>query len=1398
MKFFRTFTSSSLRFKILFGMLLSLIPMLAITSITYYSARNETLEHSERLMDFINHQGAKSINGFIKAQEGVFFNWTQDDVFGMAIEFQTMHELQSEFKAMLKSQRGFCLLMLTDKTGKVLAAIDRERTESRSAETLVGRFVNETPTLMKKAAHFAFFAKSDFMKHIGQPSEYTYVFSFKAKDSAGQPAGLFLAYLDWSKLQERVINLLSDNIANGFANARVAILDPVSGITFSHSDIDRIDQPLKMGKELKTWLMESIGGEVQKFGGKENVEFAALSVVQGPDPMPDSSSQAISKSKLVLTTFVPEHDIMAAVQKILFTSVGIGGTGVLLIILIAGFFVSDIRRKFNQFLKVFEYMSQGDIATQLDIEGNDEFAEAAISFNRLVEYLQEVVSVCEGVAVGDYNRTITAKGNNDLLGNSIVRMTTTLRDVTHEQEVQSWLKTGQAELNDKMRGEQNITGLAQIIITFLANYLDAQIGAIYLAEEENSLNLLGSYAYSKRKNLSNVYKFGEGLIGQAALEKKSITVSNTPDDYISITSGLGEAAPTCILVMPFLFEDKTKGVIELGSFNEFTDNQISFLNTITATIAVAVNSTQSRTQMEELLVKTQNQAEEMQKQQEELKASNEELEEQARLLKKSEERLQVQQEELRQTNEELEEKGQALEKQKQNIELKNTELKKAQNVIEEKAKDVEMTSKYKSEFLANMSHELRTPLNSLLILSKLLSQNKNDNLSAKEVEYSANIHSAGTDPLNLINEVLDLSKVESGKMELHLENIPLRDLTGNIERNFKHMAVEKGLSLNIHLADELPEFVHSDQQRIEQILKNLLSNALKFTASGGIDFKIYRPEPKTDSTSNPSVFNKVIAFDIADTGKGIAADKQKLIFEAFQQEDGTTSRKFGGTGLGLSISRELAKILGGEICLQSELGKGSTFTLIIPEQLTNSDVRAEGEEEAEPFPLADTKSMQGLRAPVCAYKPSGLEAIRDDRRNITPDDRSILIIEDDPKFAKILFDLIRQKEFKCLVAENGETGLHFADHYQPSAIILDVGLPGINGWEVMERLKDNLSTRHIPVHFISASDETSDAMKKGAIGYLVKPVSMELIDGALKKIEEMILKQVKKLLIVEDDEQQRLAITEFIDADDIDIRAVGSGQKAYDLLRSESFDCMILDLGLPDTNGFELLEKIKNDKSIGYIPIIIYTGRDLSKEDEATLMNYAQSIVIKGVKKSSERLLDETSLFLHSVESRMPENKRKIMKMIHDKDQLFSDKKVMVVDDDMRNVFALTNVLEEKGMRIVVAKNGKESLDRLDQNPDIDLVIMDIMMPEMDGYEAMRRIRQNQKFVDIPIIALTAKAMKGDRHKCIEAGASDYMAKPIDPEKLLSLLRVWIYEKNTSYVSVSPSERRHRIKPLEI
>ncbi len=985
------------------------------------------------------------------------------------------------------------------------------------------------------------------------------------------------------------------------------------------------------------------------------------------------------------------------------------------------------------------------------------------------------------VAMGQLDHEIEVKSKNEIgeLADSFNDMLHNLRKTTEKNEAHNWLRTGQTELNAKMQGEQDIEKLGGNIIGYLAEYLNVQIGALYMAFEDGRLKLIGSYAYTRREDLSNEFLPGEGLVGQAAVEKKHILVTNCPSNYISIYSGLGEAIPKNILVFPLILNNTVKGVVELGAFDEFTDSHMTFLEEVAEGIAIALNSFMSRNRTNSLLEQTKRQAEELQTREEELRQTNEELEEHTKALKESKSRLQIQQEELRQTNEELEEQSQRLEEQKKDTEKKNRELKIAQKLIEEKASEVELSSKYKSEFLANMSHELRTPLNSILLLSKLLADNKGGNLTEDDVESALSIHSSGTDLLELINDVLDLSKVEAGKIELHIEDMALQDLCNTMKRNFQPLAVEKGLILNMDITDGLPAHIHTDRQRIDQIMKNFISNALKFTSEGSITLRISRPDgrqPNNKANLSENSFDpaKTISFSVIDTGIGIPKEKLRLIFEEFRQADGTTSRRYGGTGLGLSISKGLARLLGGEISVESVQGKGSTFTLYLPEV---SEFEVETEKTSlEPLPVNREKETGISKQPkASADQAKALEAIEDDRKIISPEDKSVLIIEDDPKFLKVLRDLSHEHGFKCLVAGDGETGLQFASYYKPSAIILDIGLPGISGWAVMVRLKEDPATRHIPVHFISAADKELDAMKMGAIDYLTKPVSPEALEQVYDKLDKMISKPVKDLLVVEDNEDQAQSIAKIIGNGDVRITVASTVAEAYDLILSEKFDCMVLDLELSNMSGVELLDKIRNNEDISHLPIIVYTGSELTEQQRKTVNKYADSTIIRGA-SSQQKLLDDTTLFLHRVETNLSEEQQKMIRMIHDKEAILTGKKVLIVDDDMRNVFSLKKVLEDKEMEVLVGKNGKEGLTRLNNNPDVNLVLMDIMMPEMDGYEAMGEIRKQEQFKDLPIIALTAKAMKGDRAKCIEAGASDYLTKPVDTDRLFSVLRVWLYE----------------------
>lgn len=999
---------------------------------------------------------------------------------------------------------------------------------------------------------------------------------------------------------------------------------------------------------------------------------------------------------------------------------------------------------------------------------------------RIVRPILALSSSARKVADGhlEHEINISAKNEIGLLADSFNDMLVNLRNSQLENNSQNWLKTAQAFLNEKMRGEPEMGLLASNIISALSEQMGSKIGALYMIDEdegEDTFRLIGTYAFSRRKNLSNIIQAGDGIVGQAAIEKKPIILTQCPPDYISISSALGDSPPGNIIVFPLLFEDCVIGIVELGSFQPYDDLHLSFLNQVAESIAIALKSMKSRNKARNLLKKTQQQAEELRVREEELKQTNEEMETHTIALSESQQKLQVQQEELRQANEELEE-------QREVEGRKNLELIRTKKLLEEKAGDLELSSKYKSEFLANMSHELRTPLNSILLLSRLMAEDKDNRFNLDDVESLNAINSSGKDLLKLINEVLDLSKVEAGKMELNLEDINLLNLGDNLRRQFNPQAMEKGLELEFELEENLPSNIYSDRQRIDQILKNFISNALKFTSKGVVNFKISRPEKwhLKQLQVNVTYLNpdSAITFSITDSGVGIQDEKQKMIFEAFQQADGSTSRKYGGTGLGLSISRELAVLLGGGILLRSIADTGSTFTLILPERyienLSEQKIQKTFPSKApvvkEPHQVTEEQNTSS----ITALSPITNKQVDDDRKHVTPDDRSILIIEDDRNFLKILRNLTHENGFKCLVVEDGETGLQFADLYQPSAIILDIGLPGIDGWTVMTRLKDNPKTRHIPVHFISGYDSKMEALKLGAIDFLTKPVSPHLLENMFVKIEKTIAKPIKDLLIVEDNINQQKAIQKLLGEGDIKISTATTGDEAYKKILTGNIDAVILDIGLPDMSGDDLLKKIRSNEEISRIPIIIYTGKELSGEKRSLLDKYAESTILKTA-DSEQKLLDETTLFLHRVESELPEQQQRMLQMMHDKEAVFHDKKILLVDDDMRNVFSLKRILEDKGMQIVVGKNGKEGLERLKEHPDTNLVLMDIMMPEMNGYEAMKEIRKQSEFKDLSIIALTAKAMKGDRNKCIEAGASDYLPKPVNVDRLFSMLRVWLY-----------------------
>jgi signal transduction histidine kinase/DNA-binding response OmpR family regulator len=896
------------------------------------------------------------------------------------------------------------------------------------------------------------------------------------------------------------------------------------------------------------------------------------------------------------------------------------------------------------------------------------------------------------------------------------------------------------------------------------------------------LRLIASYGLKERKTAANRFELGESLIGQAALEKQSIVLSDPPSEYVKIASGLGEASPRAVIVMPVLFEDQVMAVIELASFDPFTEVQRTFLDQLGETIGIVLNTIQATMRTEELLrqsqaltLELQERSEELQSQQEELKRANTELELQAHTLKASEELLQSQQEELQHTNEELEDKAQLLSEQNRRIEIKNREIELARTALQERAEQLALSSRYKSEFLANMSHELRTPLNSLLILARLLAENTDKNLTPKQIEFAQTIHHAGSDLLQLINDILDLSKVEAGKMEVHITEVDVPGIREYAERTFGPLAAEKGLGLDVEIAPDLPETIVTDEVRLHQVLKNLLSNAVKFTEKGGVVLRV-ETAPEEVQFATPELANaeSVMAFSVTDTGIGIAGDKLNVIFEAFQQADGTTSRRYGGTGLGLNISREIASLLGGEIRVRSQLGRGSTFTLYLPALYTapkhlsalEANLERLVDEGRELLDATETTTLD-----PALLLPGDVE---DDRHDLEDGDRVLLLVEEDADLARTMLDAAHERGFKTVVARRGDAGLALAHELRPSAIVLDTSLPAMDGWTVLDELKQSPVTRHIPVHMVSANDGKTNALRAGALAVLEKPLEPEDLAATFERMERFIDREVKSLLVVEDDDDQRTSIVELISDDDVEITAVASCEEARELLAGRDFDCMVLDLKLSDGTGFELLEQMDGDERLETLPVIVYTGAELSPSEEARLNRFAEAIVVKDA-RSPERLLDETALFLHRAEARRPRPRQRVPEHEGSNDDVFRGKKVLIVDDDVRNVFALTSALEASGMDVIFAENGQAGIDTLQANPDVDLVLMDIMMPELDGYQAMHEIRKVPEFARLPIISLTAKAMKGDRDRSIEAGASDYITKPVDTDQLLSLMRVWLY-----------------------
>ena len=1000
----------------------------------------------------------------------------------------------------------------------------------------------------------------------------------------------------------------------------------------------------------------------------------------------------------------------------------------------------------------------------------------------LTTQVRAIAEVATAVTKGDLTRSIDveALGEVAALKDNINEMIRNLKDTTQKNTEQDWLKTNLAKFTNMLQGQREMITVANLILSEVAPLVGAQHGLFYINGEEDGepmLSLLGSYAFQKRKHLSEKYRMREGSIGQCALEKQRILIVDAPRDYIVISSGLGEAAPVNIVALPVLFEGEVKAVIELASFQPFSETHLAFLDQLTESIGIVLNTIEANMRTENLLMKSQSLAQELQAQQQELTETNKRLEQQAKTLQASEDLLTQQQQELQQTNEELEDKAKLLALQNAEVERKNREIEQARLSLEEKAEQLALTSKYKSEFLANMSHELRTPLNSLLILSKLLTDNPDGNLSGKQVEFAKTIHDSGSDLLALINDILDLSKIESGTISIDVGEFYISDLVEGLDRIFRQIAESNELEFKIEVDPAAPKTVKTDSKRLQQVLKNLLSNAFKFTENGGVTLKIKPVKDGWDhGRTSLNQADTVLAFSVVDTGIGIAPEKQKIIFEAFQQADGSTSRKYGGTGLGLPISREISTLLGGEIKVVSAPDEGSTFSLYLPQAYSEPPARPHAFTTAvSEFRLKDGIAGAETTPAAVADTSHLLEsAVADDRGSLQDNDRVLLIVEDDLQFARLLLDEVRDHGFKGIVAATGEAALALATRFGPDAITLDLRLPDMDGWAVLDRLKHDSKTRHIPVHVISALDQPQRAYRQGGIGYMEKPVTREALGTALHDIRNFIERPAKSLLIIEDDETQRRNITELLGDGDIESVAVSSGGEALELLHAQHFDCIVLDPDLPDMRGADLIKSIQDQFREKNLPIVVYSARELSREEEVELKKFEKSLIVKEA-PTLDRLLDETALFLHRVAAKLPDTKQRMIEQSHAHDLILSGRKILVVDDDVRNIFALTSILETQKMRVIYAQNGYEAIQSLEDNHDVDIVLMDVMMPEMDGYETMRRIRKVNKYRTLPIIALTAKAMKGDREKCIEAGASDYIAKPVHTEQLKSLLRVWLY-----------------------
>ncbi|MFP5276305.1 MAG: HAMP domain-containing protein [Acidobacteriota bacterium] len=990
----------------------------------------------------------------------------------------------------------------------------------------------------------------------------------------------------------------------------------------------------------------------------------------------------------------------------------------------------------------------GAAGTWKDLTGN-----VNLLADNLTNQVRAIAKVATAVTKGDLTRSIQVEARGEVaeLKDNINTMIDNLRLTTDRNTEQDWLKTNLARFTSMLQGQRDLGTVGRMLLSELAPLVNAQQGVIYQMTSDpraggNALVLLSTFADTPEGYVREI-RIGEGLVGQCATEKRRMLISDLPKTTAPIRSGLFRAKPKNVIVLPVLFEDQVKAVIELASLSSFTTSQLAFLEQLTSSIGIVLNSIEATMQTEGLLKQSQQLAAE----------------------------LQTQQKELQQTNEQLAQKAQQLAEQNYEVERKNQEIEQARRALEEKARELALTSKYKSEFLANMSHELRTPLNSILVLGQQLAENPDGSLTPKQVEFARTIHGAGTDLLNLISDILDLSKIESGTVSVEAEEVFFSSILDAVARPFRHEAENRKLAFEMTAAPNLSRSIVTDSKRLQQVLKNLLSNAFKFTEKGSVKLKVSTVRSGWNP-DNPVLNNagSVIAFQVTDTGIGIAPEKQRIIFEAFQQADAGTSRKFGGTGLGLAISRELANLLGGEIQLKSAPGEGSTFTLYLPQTYVGPAMPPVSKNQEKGAAVGSTAPAASLPAPSSPVEQEG--RVEDDRGKIQPGDAILLVVEDDPYYARVLCDLSRDKGFKVLSANTGTDALSLAREYCPTAISLDVFLPDMLGWTVLNHLKQDPATRHIPVQMLTLDEDRRHGLARGAFSYVTKPTSKADLESAIIRIRDYAQPRRKRLLLVEDNPAEQFSTRELLGYDDIDIDIAESGAEALLMLSEVEYDCVVLDLRLPDMTGFDVLTQLRDhpNPKLKDVPVVVFTGRELTPEEDAQLHALARSVVVKDV-ESPERLLDETSLFLHRVVSHLPVEKQRMLDRLHQSDDALSGRKVLVVDDDVRNIFAVSSVLERRGMQVLSAGTGREAIQIIENTPDLAIVLMDIMMPEMDGYETMQVIRQNPALRRLPIIALTAKAMKGDRERCLEAGASEYLAKPVNTEQLLSALRMWLH-----------------------